>query len=98
MKTPCMFVFAALPLTNPFNKLLCVLTTNSRNSRNEPGFHLWAQLWHKREHANNRANSALFAVEDHVEQRIAYGFPCSSHGEKCLVQYQNSSWTSSDPT
>jgi hypothetical protein len=39
----------------------------------------------KREHANNRANFALFAIEDHVEQRMAYGFPCSSQGEKCLV-------------
>ena len=73
--------FAALPLTNPFNELLCVLTTNSRN---EPGFHLWAELGPRREHATNRANFALFAIEDHVEQRIAYGFPCSSQGEKCL--------------
>ena len=22
---------------------------------------------------------------NHLEQRIAYDFPCSSHGEKCLV-------------
>jgi hypothetical protein len=35
--------------------------------------------------ANNRANYALFAFEDHVEQRIAYGFPCSSHGKKCRL-------------
>jgi hypothetical protein len=27
---------------------------------------------------NNRANFALFAFADHIEQRIAYSFPCSS--------------------